>query len=363
MNTEASSNLASRNVQKILVVRLGSMGDVIHALPAVAALRQAFPNAKIDWVIEERWAELLCAPSAGHSGPLSPQRPLVDSVHTVNTFEWRSNLLSSRTRREVTEFKRTLRTAKYDAAIDFQGALKSAVIARWPKVHAIFGFAAPREKLARRFYSQNVQASGTHIVEQNLSLAESFAQQKLKMPVALLPHDEGAEQKMQQWLEEHKISRFALLNPGAGWGAKQWPTERYGQVAKQLAADGMKCLINFGPREEELAKTVQQESRETAVPVNCSITELIALTRLASLFIGGDTGPMHLAASLNIPVVAIFGPTDPARNGPFVTRNVVLRNSSSTTSYSHHGNADEGLLQIGAQEVLAAVRKLTGSNA
>lgn len=363
MSMASSADLAPRDIQKLLVVRLGSMGDVIHTLPSVAALRQAFPNAKIDWVIEERWAELLCSPSAGHSGPLSPQRPLVNSVHAVNTFKWRSSLLSSRTRREVKEFKQSLRNAQYDAAIDFQGALKSAMVARWSKANAIYGFSSPREKLARKFYSQKVQAAGTHIVEQNLSLAESLAQHKLKMPAALLPHEEASERKMQQWLQQHKISRYALLNPGAGWGAKQWPAERYGQVAKQLAVEGMNCLINFGPREEALATTVQQQSGETAVPVNCSITELIALTRHARLFIGGDTGPMHLAAALNVPVVAIFGPTDPARNGPFATRNIVLRNPNSTTSYSHHGNAEEGLLQISAQEVLAAAHKLIGSSA
>ncbi|HEY1801624.1 MAG TPA: lipopolysaccharide heptosyltransferase I [Terriglobales bacterium] len=357
----ADGGLAPRDVQKILVVRLGSMGDIIHALPAVAALRQAFPNAKIGWAIEERWAELLCSPSAGHAGPLSPQHPLVDLVHTVNTFAWRSNLLSSQTRREVKELKRALRIEEYDAAIDFQGALKSAMIARWAKASAIYGFSAPREKLARRFYSQKVEVAGTHIVEQNLSLAESLAQEKLKMPGSLLPRDAVAEQKMRQWLEEHKISGFALLNPGAGWGAKQWPAERYGHVAKQLAANGLSCLINFGPREETLAKIVRQESEGTAQPVNCSISELVALTRHARLFIGGDTGPMHLAAALGVPVIAIFGPTDPARNGPFATRNIVLRNSASPTSYSHHDNADEGLLQISVQDVLAAARELAGS--
>ena len=362
MNMAAGGGLAPRDVQKILVVRLGSMGDVIHAIPSVAALRQAFPNAKIGWAIEERWAELLCSPFAGHSGPLSPQRPLVDLVHTVNTFKWRSNLFFSQTRREVNELKRTLRIEKYDAAIDFQGALKSAVIARWAKPRAIYGFFSPREKLARRFYSQKIQAAGTHIVEQNLSLAESLAQVKIKMPAALLPHDEAAEQKMQHWLYQRKISRFALLNPGAGWGAKQWPADRYGEVAKKLADDGLSCLINFGPQEEKLAKIVQQESGGSAQPVECSITDLIALTRGASLFIGGDTGPMHLAAALSVPVVAIFGPTDPARNGPFATRNIVLRNPASSTSYSHHSNADEGLLQISVQEVLAAAQQLIGSS-
>jgi heptosyltransferase-1 len=154
-----------------------------------------------------------------------------------------------------------------------------------------------------------------------------------------------------------------LLNPGAGWGAKQWPAERYGYVAKQLSASGMNCLVNFGPKEEELAKQVEHESSGTAQTVQCSITELIALTRRASLFIGGDTGPMHLAASLNVPVVAIFGPTDPARNGPFGVRNVVLRNDASATSYSHKKESDEGLMQISAEEVLNAAKQLLGSNA
>ena len=354
-------NDASRDPQKILVVRLGAMGDVIHALPAVGALRAAFPSAHIGWVIEERWVELLCAPSAGLAGTLSQQRPLVNSVHPVNTFRWRSNLLSSQTRKEIKELKRTLRASQYDITIDFQGALKSAVIARWSKASAIYGFESPREKIARRFYSKKVPASGAHIVEQNISLAESVARQKLKALPVLLPQDREAEEKIQKLLRDRNISSFVLMNPGAGWGAKKWPPERYGYIAKRLSAEGLSCLINCGPKEDKLAQRVQQESEGAALPINYSITELIALTRRAHLFIGGDTGPMHLAAALGIPVVAIFGPTDPARNGPFATRNVVLRNAKSTTSYSHYHRADEGLLQISPDETLAAVHQLLGS--
>ncbi len=352
-----------RGVKKILVVRLGAMGDAIHAMPAVAALRQAFPNAKIGWVIEERWVELLCSPAVELTGAISPHRPLVDFVHTVNTFRWRENLLSSQTRREIKELKRVLHAEQYEVAIDFQGALKSAVIARWSKAEQIYGFAEPREKIARRSYSQRIRATGKHVIEQNLSLADAVAQKRIDMASAELPHDPIAENKMQNWLREQGVSRFAILNPGAGWGAKQWPAERYGYVAKQLSISGVRCLINFGPKEEELAKRVELESYRAAQAIQCSITELIALTRRAALFIGGDTGPMHLAAALDVPVVAIFGPTDPTRNGPFGVRNVVLRNAASATSYSHKKEADDGLMQISVEEVLSEAKQLLGDNA
>jgi heptosyltransferase-1 len=151
---------------------------------------------------------------------------------------------------------------------------------------------------------------------------------------------------------------FALINPGAGWGAKQWPAERYGGVARALAGDGLIPFINFGPGEEKLANQVETASGGKARPVTCSVGELIALTRRARLFIGGDTGPLHLAAALQVPVVAIFGPTDPARNGPYGTRSIVLRNSESRTSLSHTSAPDPGLLQITSEEAIAAARTL-----
>ncbi len=155
---------------------------------------------------------------------------------------------------------------------------------------------------------------------------------------------------------------FALLNPGAGWGAKQWPAERYGQVARRLAEDGVKSLINFGPGEEPLMRAVESASEGTAQGIACSLTELIALTRRARLFIGGDTGPMHLAAALGIPVVAIFGPTNPARNGPFGTRSIVLRSPASPTTHSRRAQPDPGMLEISSDEVVAAARKLLRSD-
>src|SRR5258707_7496468 len=185
---------------------------------------------------------------------------------------------------------------------------------------------------------------GVHVVQQALELAQAVIERSVPAPKVDFPMDSDAENKITALVGESRD--FAILNPGAGWGAKQWPVERYGLVASELAKDGLRSLINYGPGEEELAIAVESASEGAARKISCSISELIALTRRARLFIGGDTGPMHLAAALLIPVVGIFGPTDPARNGPYRTKSVVLRNPASRTSLSHTSALDLGVLQI-----------------
>ncbi len=336
-------------------MRLGSMGDIIHTLPAATALRRAFPEVSLGWVVEERWAELLCTLREPRSGPRSARRPLVDRIHTVNTKAWRRSLFSTQTCEQIAAGLSELRAQRYDVAVDFQGAARSAIVSRWSGAHVVYGFAQPRENVATMFYTRQVIGHGGHIVEQNLSLAEAVAREPLSTPKVEFPHDEAAE-------EQQGVGDFALLNPGAGWGAKQWPAERYGELAKRLAEDGVKSLINFGPGEEPLVRAVESASKDMAKGVGSSLTELIALTRRARLFIGGDTGPMHLAAALGVPVVAIFGPTNPARNGPFGTRSIVLRSPISPTTHSRRAQPDPGMLEISVDEVVAAARKLLRSN-
>jgi len=168
------------------------------------------------------------------------------------------------------------------------------------------------------------------------------------------------EDRIARDLAQHGAGEFALLNPGAGWGAKRWPAERYGEVARGLAQAGLCPLVNYGPGEEDLFRAVLAASGGRARPTKGSITELIALTRRARIFIGGDTGPLHLAAALRVPVVAIFGPTDPARNGPYGTRRIVLRSAESVTSHARRAEAEEGMLGIGSEAVLRAARELLG---
>lgn len=347
----------------LLVVRLSAMGDIIHSLPAATALRQAFPEANLGWVVEERWAELLCAPSAPRCGPRSAQKPMADNVHTVNTKAWRHSLFSDETWREARAALRELRNERYEVAVDLQGAIRSALVARLSGAPVIYGFAQPRENAASLFYTRQVEARGLHVVEQNLALATALASSRARRgmspPQADLPRDEAAERDCHRKLEQLGLREYAILNPGAGWGAKQWPAERYGVVANRLAAEaGLQSLINVGPDEQELARAVEAAAEGAAKSFSGSISELIALTRGARLFIGGDTGPMHLAAALGVPVVGIFGPTNPARNGPYGTRSVVLRSPVSITSHKRRRTPDEGMLAITPQDVVDAALDL-----
>ena len=359
LKPDPSAYAAPRNFQRLLIVRLGAMGDVIHTLPAVTALRLAFPYALLGWVIEERWAELLCTLPTPRSGPRSRQRPLVDRMHVVNTARWRKAPLSIHTWQEIGAVLSDLHAQQYEVAVDFQGAARSALISRWSRAPVIYGVAQPRENVASMFYTRQVIARGAHVVEQNLSLAEAVAGRSLELPKVEFPWDEAAEQECERRFGDSD-KNIVILNPGAGWGAKRWPADRYGEVARQLAKDGFKPLINSGPGEDDLVNAVVSASGGIAESAECSLAELIALTRRTRLFIGGDTGPMHLAAAMRVPVTAIFGPTDPARNGPYGTRSIVLRSPASTTSHARKAQPEEGLLEITSEQVIAAACALLG---
>jgi heptosyltransferase-1 len=359
MNDSTNSSVR-RRFERILIVRLSSLGDVIHALPAAAMLRDAFPHATIGWAIEERWCELLCTLSCPRTGVRSPQRPLIDHIHPVKLKAWRKTLYSPQTWEQIAFGLSDLHAIRYQAAVDLQGAVRSAVLAKWSGAPSVYGAIQPRENIASMWYTREVITRGAHIVEQTCSLAEAVIGERRPIPPAQFPCDPIAESAIDLRLHELGIRDFVMLNPGAGWGAKQWPPERYGEVAKSLAAEGLFPIINYGPGEQALAAAAEAAAGGVAVAISVSISELIALTRRARLFIGGDTGPMHLAAALHVPVVALFGPTDPARNGPYVTRSIVLRHPSSRTSLSHRRQPDPGLLAIPAQEVIAAARHLLG---
>ncbi|MBI2678214.1 MAG: lipopolysaccharide heptosyltransferase I [Candidatus Koribacter versatilis] len=345
-------------MKRILIVRLGAMGDVVHALPAATALRAALPDAHIGWAIEARWAPLLCAEGSVARGP---NMPLVDAIHFVNTRGWRAAPWSDETWSEVRGTFRALRAARYDCALDFQGAMKSAAVAAFSGAAQRIGNARPWERVAAMFYTHPVEVHAAHVVEQALEAASAVSGQHLHYMPPALPQDAAAEQWAEQELARRGVRGFALLHPGAGWGAKQWPAARYGEVARALAARGVTPLINHGPDEQALAQEVARASNGSASAVQCSLSELIALTRRAALAIGGDTGPLHLAAALEVPIVALYGPTDPRRTGPFGTRAIVLRSEASTTSHARRAATEAGLLTIPAEQVIAAAQSLLGT--
>jgi heptosyltransferase-1 len=361
--------LQTQSKFRLLVVRLGAMGDILHALPAVTALRMDHPGWIIDWVVEPQWRSLLAADnSSGRSSGLriGPSRiedpldgqPLVDRLHFAATKKWRKAPLSRKTFHEIMSLRKALRSCEYDAVIDLQGAVRSAVVARLAGCRRLIGEAEPRERAACCLFSQTVATRGAHVIEQDLELASAIVGDELEPVRPWLPVDPAAEAWADTILPPAAIPAAVLINPGAGWGAKRWPVERYAAVARGLAERGLRVLVNVGPGEEPLAEAIVEQSGGAATPVVCSLSQLIALTRRVALAIAGDTGPLHLACALGRPVVGIYGPTDPSRNGPFGARFKVLRSPESRRDHTRRADPEPGLLTIAPETVLHAALEL-----
>ena len=279
---------------RILIVRLGALGDVVHTVPLAAALFRRLPGAAVDWVVDERYAALL---------------------RTVPELDRRIALAGGgRTAAAWRALRRALRAVRYDVALDAQGLGKSALVARLSGARRVVGFTAPflRERSARWLYTETVDPGRPrHVVDRNLGLlagvgvadrAWSFPFRPPAPPTAEAPR--GA---------------FAVLNPNAAWPTKRWPPERYGAVAEHLRrVHGLPCVVIWGPEDEPRAAAVVAASGGAAAlapPTN--LVELASLLRAAALLVSGDTGPLHLAAALGTPVVGLYGPSDPVRNGPW----------------------------------------------
>lgn len=344
------------------------MGDILHAMPAVTALRVAHPNWQIGWVVEPHWQALLTAGNkrtrdcgseeTASKDARNPGQPLVDRVHFADVKGWARRPLSQRTGREIVALRRELRAEEYDVVIDFQGAVRSAAIARLAGAQRVIGEASPREWAARWLFSERVQTRGVHVIEQDVEVAAAIAGGTLEPVQPLLPMDAAAESWCDALLAPAEGRPVALLTPGAGWGAKRWPTDRYATVARGLIERGMYVLINAGPGEETLAAEIQSATSGAAVPVSASLDQLIALTRRIALCIAGDTGPLHLACALGRPVVGIYGPTDPSRNGPYGVQFAVLRSLFSRRDHTRRSAPELGLLTILPDEVLRAAEGL-----
>lgn len=335
---------------RVLVVRLGAMGDILHALPAVTALRQACPEWFFGWVVEPQWRGLLCA---GDCKVRGPEMPLVDRVHIVPAKQWARKPVSGRTLREIFKIRREIRDAGYDVCIDLQGAVRSAMIAHWARPERLIGEDEPRERAARWFFGERVPTQGTHVIEQAIEVVNQVAGKLLPYVPASLPMQEDAENAAAVLPQP-----FVLLNPGAGWGAKRWPVERYAAVARALSAAGYGIVVNAGPGEQSIVDDLCRLAGGFVKVVQSTLTELIAITRRAALVIAGDTGPLHLASALGKPVVAIFGPTDPARNGPFGGSFRVLRHPESRRDHTRRAEPEAGLLTITPEAVTEAALEL-----
>jgi lipopolysaccharide heptosyltransferase I len=322
----------------ILLVRLGALGDVVHAVPAAAALRHAFPQARIDWLVDAK------------------HRAIVDLVTAID----RTIPLERATMAGWMSVVRTLRQTPYDIALDLQGLLKSAVLARGSGARRVVGFSIwhLREKTARPFYSDTLEAEGGHVIAKNLRLlrAVGVEDDEIRFPLADVPSAALDELRRRQGDRP-----FALINAGAAWPNKRWPAERFGELAAFLReACGLDPIVLWGPGEEALANQVIAASSGTAVAAPpTGVADLVALARASALVISGDTGPLHIATAVGTPTVSLFGPTDPARNGPFAADDVtVSRYDSCRCHYDRTCHeADWCLASATVAEVCAAAQR------
>jgi heptosyltransferase-1 len=326
------------------------MGDVLHALPAVAALRQAEPKTRIDWAIDPRWAPLLISSDERGS--------IVDMVHLVPAREWNKAPFSLATLRSALALRNRMREEHYDLVVDMQGTVRSAVIGHMAHADAFAGYSDPREHVAW-LYSRKIKRQGTHVVDQ----AANLLGRACDFPISPIPITLPKEAWAEHWAEHDAVLTrpMCVLAAGGGWAAKHWPVASYGKLAHKLTALGFDVVVNAPREDDPTATAVVAASDGAATKIVCNVAGLIALLRRTDLLIGGDSGPTHLAAALAVPLIALFGPTDPARNGPWGPGQMrVLRHPSSVTSYKHVATPDPGLERISVEEVLKAATEISG---
>lgn len=306
----------------ILVVRLSAMGDVIHTIPAAATLKHSFAGCHLAWVVDPKWAVLL------------EGNPYVDEIVPFD-------------RRKLGSYwatRKRLRAARFDAVFDFQGLFKSAIVAQAARPEAIHGFHQShlREPLAALFYSHRVKVSAKHVVDRNIELAAAAGASNV---VKSFPLPAGAPEG------ELPGGPFVLASPLGGWRSKQWPLEHYGRLAELLRAElGLPLVLNGAPADEAAFGRLKNCRTHLS-----SVTGLIDATRRATAVVGIDSGPMHLAAGLGKPGVAIFGPTDPARNGPYAGSFTVIRDPVAVTTYKRDPEIALCMKRVTPETVFAAL--------
>jgi lipopolysaccharide heptosyltransferase I len=302
---------------RILIVRLGAIGDVVHALPALAILRRALPDAHLAWAVER-----------GAAAKLLKGNPCLDELVELDLRGWRKGPVSSSRLAEIRETVARLRRPGFDVALDFQGLIKSAVIPWLARIPRRIGFEREglREPLSAFMLTERVAVDDwDHVIRKNIRLAAHIGCDdtgEYDFPIELQPEDELFASQQQ----DRYNGSFAIINPGGGWPTKLWSSDSFAAIADRLwEAYQIRPVVTYGPGEEGLAQSIAGQSRTgVVVLLESTLKQFFACAQRARLFIGGDTGPMHLAAAAGAPIVAIFGPTSSRRNGPFSLSDVVI---------------------------------------
>jgi len=332
---------------RILLIRLSSLGDILHALPAFADLRKSFPGAKIDWLVGFKHSFLLSAVGG------------IDEIHVFDgddllRFPWKRSARSG-----LWQLIMDLRSRHYDYSIDFQGLIKTALLGVMCGSGFRIGFSKNlvREPPAHWFYHQTLgkPAKPIHILELNRMLVELVgARPTGALPeLRISPNDSSYVNSL---LLREGLTDFVVLNPGGGWPSKRWPPARYGVLAARIESElGLPVVITTGPGEESFYSAIARHC-PTARHFRLSFLQLVPLLKRTRLFVGGDTGPFHLACALGTATVGIFGPTSPIRNGPWTHEDkVVFHTLECSFCYQRSCPAHNECMDISVDEVFKAV--------
>jgi lipopolysaccharide heptosyltransferase I len=338
-NSGGSSKVAVENAPRILIVRVSAIGDVIHGIPTLCALREAFPGAFLAWVAE------------GSSGDVLEGHPALDELVRVPRRWWKLP-------REVWRMRNRLREMQFDVAIDLQCLTKSSVTAWLSGAPRRIGMAgAYGRELSRWFNNELVEASGAHVIEQYLSLLRPLG---IESPAVKfdLPTRVAEADYVERFLKTSGLvgRRFAVLNPGAGWPSKIWPAERYGALARHLKdAHGVASVAAWGLKTElTLAETIVASSGGSAqLAPPTTMLQLAALCRRAALFVGSDTGPMHLAVAVGTPTISMHGPSRGDWCGAYGPQNIRLQIRYEDGSSLERRRADDAAMRAITIEMAA----------
>lgn len=338
----------------ILIIRTSALGDIVHSLPVLTALRRRLPEARIGWVVEKVFA------------PLLNDHPWVDDVFEVRMRPWRKRFHHAETRREAGRALAAIRDFRADVAIDLMGNHKGGLLARLSGARRTVGAQRRdrREGSSAVWIGERVPTPSRHAVDRYLdvlSALDMFPRTGDDPPADFSPqHILPRVPESAKTVLEQCPRPFVIIQAGAGWGNKTYPPAWWGAVARGLAEDpGIDVRVPIAPGEEHLAKAIVDASEGAAVAVDAKGFPLLAaLLRRSALVLGGDTGPVHLAHALEIPVVCVIGPTDPWRNGPYRDDEGILwKELPCSNCYKRYTEPRECLLGIPPSAVLTRARQ------
>ena len=344
---------ASPVFERILIIKLSAIGDIIHTLPAVAALRRAYPEAWLAWIVEKAGASLLRG------------NPDLDELITVDTRAWRANWWMGL--RHAWYVTRHLRRASFDLCIDFQGLLKSGVFTYLSGAPRRLGLPGQRcrEPLSAVFTNIHgpLSDASRHIVDQLVELLQpvGVATPERRFTIPLSEADEYFAERVWRELGLRSDVPVVVLYPGAAWQTKRWGELNFARLNDALIRRfQVRTLLTWGPGEEPLIQRVVRATAYTpAIAPATTLLQLAAIIARGRAFVGGDTGPLHLAAAVGTPTVALFGPSDPRRNGPYGLGHVILqRQLPCSNCYQRTCNHWECLPGIEVDTVVDAVGSL-----